>query len=712
MRKKLFLILLCVILSLGNFTVIAASAEESDSDGYKIVGTNYAGDYIISNISVSDYGAKGDGKADDTKAFRSALAAASAQGGGVVHVPAGEYRITAPLSVGSGVTLNGVWSVPDSSFSDQTVLVCDYDSNGNTASSGYFITLNNISAVQNLNIYYARQDAENPVEYPYTIGTNVAITSAKNITLLNSYNGILVSTASHVENIYATCFNIGFKNRQNYEISEFVNLNFSGKFLNSYDKTSVSDIKKGAKDCKAVITGKCDDLFIYGVTIDEEYYTNRIYVELEESIPVAPKQAYGHIFQINGADVVCTDENYYIKVSVEDEIHNVTQYSHQVSQGRFPSSDQLFVVSAYGAKGNNTADDTSAVLAAIDAADQAGGGTVFFPVGEYRISGKISVPAGVELRGAWDSPMQQSKSVLCFYTALPETDAMITLEKDSGLHGFSVRIPDYSYNALETSKYPWIVRGNGSGVWVENLTFINAWNGVDLATNRCDDFLLKGIWGTCMNQMLNIGGGSTNGIIEYTMTTYGTWWEYTGRATDNISEFSYENAVSLTIGNAKNIAAFSVSAFGVRSTLALIDEDGKGVESLRLIRCVSDLPNGCNNVEVSKGTNIAIIGLSTGGGVPGSKYIKIYPTFDGTMRVYGQIVWSNGSGTVIYPDYDFKTYNSRSEDVDILNFDFAWEKSGGCNGMLDASVFGAAAVPLLFGAIMLLKKKSVKSLKD
>ena len=705
MRKKLFLILLCAILALGNFTAIAVSAEESNSDGYKIVGTNNVGDYVISNISVADYGAKGDGKEDDTKAFRSALAAASAQGGGVVHVPAGKYRITAPLSIGSGVTLSGVWSVPEKSFSKQTVLVCDYDSNGNTASSSYFITLNGTSAVQNLNIYYARQNAEEPVEYPYTIGTNVAITSAKNITLFNSYNGILVGTASHVENIYATCFNIGFKNRQNYEISEFVNLNFSGKFLNAYDKTSVSDIKKGTKDCKAVITGKCDDLFIYGVTIDEKYYTNRIYVELEENIPVAPKQAYGHIFQINGADVVCTDEDYYIKVSVEDEIKNVTKYSHQVSEGRYPSSKKLFVVSAYGAKGDNTADDTSAVLAAVDAAKQAGGGTVFFPVGEYKISGKITVPTGVELRGAWDSPMQQSKSVLCFYTSLPETDAMITLEKNSGIH-------DYSYDALETSKYPWIVRGNGSGVWVENLTFINTWNGVDLATNRCDKFLLKGIWGTCMNQMFSIGGGSSNGIIEYTMTTYGAWWEYTGRATDNISEYSYENTVALTIGDAKNIAAFSVSSFGIRTTLSLIEENGKGVENLRVIRCVSDLPNGCNNVEVSKGTNIAIIGLSTGGGILGSKYIKIYPSFAGTMRVYGQVVWSNGSGTVIYPDNDFKTYNTRSEDVDILKFDFAWEKSGGCGSVLNVSAFGGAAILLLFGAILLLKKKNVKSLKD
>src|SRR5689334_4349494 len=50
-------------------------------------------------FDVRAYGAKGDGAADDTPAFTKAIAAADAAGGGIVHVPAGEYRIRGSLAV-------------------------------------------------------------------------------------------------------------------------------------------------------------------------------------------------------------------------------------------------------------------------------------------------------------------------------------------------------------------------------------------------------------------------------------------------------------------------------------------------------------------------------------------------------------------------------------------------------------------------------------
>lgn len=46
----------------------------------------------------------------------------------------------------------------------------------------------------------------------------------------------------------------------------------------------------------------------------------------------------------------------------------------------------FFNVKAYGAKGDGTTNDYAAVMAAINAADAAGGGTVFFPAGTYKIN--------------------------------------------------------------------------------------------------------------------------------------------------------------------------------------------------------------------------------------------------------------------------------------------------------------------------------------
>lgn len=55
---------------------------------------------------------------------------------------------------------------------------------------------------------------------------------------------------------------------------------------------------------------------------------------------------------------------------------------------------------AFGAKGDGTTDDQSAITAAIAAANAVGGGIVFFPPGTYRITTSINVTFGVSLLGS------------------------------------------------------------------------------------------------------------------------------------------------------------------------------------------------------------------------------------------------------------------------------------------------------------------------
>lgn len=56
-------------------------------------------------------------------------------------------------------------------------------------------------------------------------------------------------------------------------------------------------------------------------------------------------------------------------------------------------------VKHYGATGDGATDDATAIQAAIDAADSAGGGTVFVPSGTYLISTTLTTNPGVYLRG-------------------------------------------------------------------------------------------------------------------------------------------------------------------------------------------------------------------------------------------------------------------------------------------------------------------------
>lgn len=61
-----------------------------------------------SEYNVKDYGADGDGVADDSTAIQDAINAAEADGGGIVYFPRGTYYITAQLSVsGNNITFQG-----------------------------------------------------------------------------------------------------------------------------------------------------------------------------------------------------------------------------------------------------------------------------------------------------------------------------------------------------------------------------------------------------------------------------------------------------------------------------------------------------------------------------------------------------------------------------------------------------------------------------
>ena len=68
---------------------------------------------VPDQVSVREFGAKGDGKTDDTAAFQKALDAGRQAGGGVVFAPRGNYFFSGHLNVPPAVTLKGIWeSVP------------------------------------------------------------------------------------------------------------------------------------------------------------------------------------------------------------------------------------------------------------------------------------------------------------------------------------------------------------------------------------------------------------------------------------------------------------------------------------------------------------------------------------------------------------------------------------------------------------------------
>lgn len=153
-----------------------------------------------SALSVMDFGAKGDGKTDDTAAFQKALDAAAQTGGGTVVTPRGNYFFAGHLNVPPAVTLKGIWEsvpahngirdrgLPKPTDDGTTFLVTE---NKGTEDAPAFITLTHNSTLKGVVIYYPEQKTdEEPTAYPWAIamrGKNPAVLAVE---LLNPYNGI------------------------------------------------------------------------------------------------------------------------------------------------------------------------------------------------------------------------------------------------------------------------------------------------------------------------------------------------------------------------------------------------------------------------------------------------------------------------------------------------------------------------------------------
>ncbi len=110
---------------------------EGEDKRYRISykGDQFSGDIVYDWIAtpvnpgvynVKDFGALGNGVADDTIAIKSALAFVATRNGGILNFPEGDYVVGAmasnrPIALPSGVTIQGVGSLQSNTFSNNVV---------------------------------------------------------------------------------------------------------------------------------------------------------------------------------------------------------------------------------------------------------------------------------------------------------------------------------------------------------------------------------------------------------------------------------------------------------------------------------------------------------------------------------------------------------------------------------------------------------------
>ncbi len=182
--------------------------------------------------NVMSFGAVGDGVANDTAAFQNALNAAAADRGGIVQVPAGQFRIAASLTIPSNVTLEGQWQGPSGRDPGAGTVLLAIAGAGNPAGTP-FISMGSTAILKGVTIFYPNQtDTNPPVAYPWTIKSQnwADNCSLIDVTILNAWQAIdfgSVPTGRHyLDNVSIQAFREGLYINLCFDVGRVRNTHF------------------------------------------------------------------------------------------------------------------------------------------------------------------------------------------------------------------------------------------------------------------------------------------------------------------------------------------------------------------------------------------------------------------------------------------------------------------------------------------------------
>lgn len=244
-----------------------------------------------------------------------------------------------------------------------------------------------------------------------------------------------------------------------------------------------------------------------------------------------------------------------------------------------PASNIVLKVDLARATGFNNdqpkEDISNQLQTALNDVKAAGGGTVYLPGGRYLVNNPIKVPAGVELRGTWDVQHHTQSGGVGIFTnyaggaAGESGPSLIQLAEGAGVRGITIsqlNLATDGYSPKEPRKTPFLIQGQGAGVYMVNLTIAGGDKGIDLASYNTSRHYVDYFAGVLARAGIWVGGGAEGGFIRNMQLNphYGSRLPQGGQGYPMVSltRFVQSNCSALKFADIKNQTIFNNFVYG------------------------------------------------------------------------------------------------------------------------------------------------------
>jgi len=336
------------------------------------------------------------------------------------------------------------------------------------------------------------------------------------------------------------------------------------------------------------------------------------------------------------------------------------------SETKKPGRAVLYIATKapFNAVADGTTDNTTAIQSALNKASQDGGGIVFLPPGKYKVTGHLTVPTGVELKGSADlsSVPMGPGSIIEVYADKNNAAGtpFLKLSANSGVRGMTFDYPEQVYSNLpNVPAYPYLIQVTGSDAYIVNVGMRATYSGIDLFTYKCDNHYLDFVAGHVFKNGIRVGGNSAGGKIynlQFNTIVYaagseskfGSWPNSPTGDNSGAYDYNYANLDFLTLGNCQNEVLYNNFVFGSHSGIVLKSENSSGPTGLSLGLGIDGSRNSMR-FEGNGAGNIDFINSQVVGyGDTTTTYISTQPTYTGSATLFNADFWGNpGKGLIM-----------------------------------------------------------------